>query len=102
MRSSVNVNMSDVIARAERLDRKSTRLNSGHSQISYAVFCLKKKKPRHTSLHQPPLPQRLSQTHQIACCQRHMIDLESADQLTHKHRLDHPVKHTVHTARPLA
>src|SRR5688572_31120033 len=30
-------------------DRKSTRLNSSHSQISYAVFCLKKKKCR-----QPP------------------------------------------------
>src|SRR5205085_8933159 len=28
----------------EALDRKSTRLNSSHSQISYAVFCLKKKK----------------------------------------------------------
>src|SRR2546430_8493272 len=28
-------------------DRKSTRLNSSHSQISYAVFCLKKKKPQH-------------------------------------------------------
>ena len=27
------------------LDRKSTRLNSSHDQISYAVFCLKKKKP---------------------------------------------------------
>src|SRR5688572_31938888 len=27
-------------------DRKSTRLNSSHSQISYAVFCLKKKKER--------------------------------------------------------
>src|SRR2546430_4822051 len=26
-------------------DRKSTRLNSSHSQISYAVFCLKKQKP---------------------------------------------------------
>src|SRR5688572_31133941 len=30
------------------LDRKSTRLNSSHSQISYAVFCLKKKK-KHNS-----------------------------------------------------
>src|SRR2546430_8098417 len=30
-------------------DRKSTRLNSSHSQISYAVFCLKKKKKRQTS-----------------------------------------------------
>src|SRR5688572_31640319 len=32
------------LANAVRLDRKSTRLNSSHSQISYAVFCLKKKK----------------------------------------------------------
>src|SRR2546427_2724554 len=32
-----------------RLDRKSTRLNSSHSQISYAVFCLKKKKESETS-----------------------------------------------------
>src|SRR5688572_31192047 len=31
---------------AELLDRKSTRLNSSHSQISYAVFCLKKKKKK--------------------------------------------------------
>src|SRR2546427_11247961 len=30
----------------EAKDRKSTRLNSSHSQISYAVFCLKKKKKR--------------------------------------------------------
>src|SRR2546427_9311530 len=29
-----------------RADRKSTRLNSSHSQISYAVFCLKKKKKK--------------------------------------------------------
>src|SRR3712207_7124328 len=28
-------------------DRKSTRLNSSHANISYAVFCLKKKKQRH-------------------------------------------------------
>src|SRR5438034_6321390 len=31
-------------ARCRRLDRKSTRLNSSHTVISYAVFCLKKKK----------------------------------------------------------
>src|SRR2546427_5823497 len=35
------------------LDRKSTRLNSSHSQISYAVFCLKKKKPT-VSSYSPP------------------------------------------------
>src|SRR5256886_8841082 len=32
------------------LDRKSTRLNSSHSQISYAVFCLKKKNIKQTQL----------------------------------------------------
>src|SRR2546427_5805124 len=32
------------LTEAGRQDRKSTRLNSSHSQISYAVFCLKKKK----------------------------------------------------------
>src|SRR2546430_5107095 len=38
-------------------DRKSTRLNSSHSQISYAVFCLKKKTRRPSNpLGQPPLP----------------------------------------------
>src|SRR3989442_9061860 len=31
-----------------RRDRKSTRLNSSHVRISYAVFCLKKKKKKHT------------------------------------------------------
>src|SRR3712207_8550993 len=33
-------------------DRKSTRLNSSHANISYAVFCLKKKKNRDTQLRQ--------------------------------------------------
>src|SRR5256886_4320404 len=32
-------------------DRKSTRLNSSHSQISYAVFCLKKKKTTNVEIH---------------------------------------------------
>src|SRR3989449_1624710 len=36
------------IAEQEKLDRKSTRLNSSHGYISYAVFCLKKKKNNHT------------------------------------------------------
>src|SRR2546430_8806840 len=34
------------MAAAASTDRKSTRLNSSHSQISYAVFCLKKKKKK--------------------------------------------------------
>src|SRR2546430_11408144 len=49
-------------------DRKSTRLNSSHSQISYAVFCLKKKyhtDPRHPSFivtTSPPRSRRLITT----------------------------------------
>src|SRR2546430_7773587 len=39
--------------KAEAADRKSTRLNSSHSQISYAVFCLKKKKEKNS---RPTLP----------------------------------------------
>src|SRR5256885_5575790 len=39
--------------RAQQTDRKSTRLNSSHLVISYAVFCLKKKKQLHTA-HDPP------------------------------------------------
>src|SRR5438477_3946623 len=37
--------------RARRRDRKSTRLNSSHMSISYAVFCLKKKKRYPTPSH---------------------------------------------------
>src|SRR2546422_3178900 len=36
-----------------RQDRKSTRLNSSHGYISYAVFCLKKKKNKRTKLCRP-------------------------------------------------
>src|SRR5947209_17413674 len=36
--------------RGNRKDRKSTRLNSSHANISYAVFCLKKKKIPRTSI----------------------------------------------------
>src|SRR2546422_1563337 len=42
-------------------DRKSTRLNSSHGYISYAVFCLKKKKKKCTQLSCTPVSQ-LSQT----------------------------------------
>src|SRR3712207_7064866 len=34
-------------------DRKSTRLNSSHANISYAVFCLKKKNQKYTTLQHP-------------------------------------------------
>src|SRR3712207_8226763 len=37
-----------LLCRVNVLDRKSTRLNSSHANISYAVFCLKKKKDKNT------------------------------------------------------
>src|SRR2546430_9866380 len=43
-------------------DRKSTRLNSSHSQISYAVFCLKKKQPHSSVVRHSP---------SVQCTQRH-------------------------------
>src|SRR2546422_7117272 len=50
--------------RSWKRDRKSTRLNSSHGYISYAVFCLKKKKknkdhPRHDEHTQPPQAARI-------------------------------------------
>src|SRR5205085_7312910 len=49
-------------AAATEADRKSTRLNSSHSQISYAVFCLKKKK-KNTKKHHVYNQIRLSSIH---------------------------------------
>src|SRR5437870_13072544 len=40
--------LQDELAGTKSLDRKSTRLNSSHVAISYAVFCLKKKNCRHS------------------------------------------------------
>src|SRR5256885_6784682 len=45
-------------------DRKSTRLNSSHLVISYAVFCLKKKKNTPTIHHNPPAQQKHQITYQ--------------------------------------
>src|SRR2546427_6616674 len=47
---TLGISVAEIVIHGERTftgiirDRKSTRLNSSHSQISYAVFCLKKKK----------------------------------------------------------
>src|SRR2546427_6080011 len=45
------------------IDRKSTRLNSSHSQISYAVFCLKKKKEM--QLHDSVGSEKMSDGHNM-------------------------------------
>src|SRR2546427_5943748 len=58
--------------RAQEPRSEGTRLNSSHSQISYAVFCLKKKKTNSTAREQEsqtPLPATSLHTSQ-ACCAR--------------------------------
>src|SRR4051794_41257359 len=47
----------DLAGEIEAADRKSTRLNSSHPSISYAVLCFKKKKKRHNT------PQQATQHH---------------------------------------
>src|SRR5205814_3559389 len=62
-------------ATANPADRKSTRLNSSHLGISYAVFCLKKKnhRARHISRHEPIRPERIRRSAQpyIPCARSH-------------------------------
>src|SRR5690242_20888942 len=53
-RRKVGLDLAEAIFAAPNctaVDRKSTRLNSSHMSISYAVFCLKKKKKTETNLH---------------------------------------------------
>src|SRR5688572_32398528 len=47
--TEIQIRQSLVLRVFDLSDRKSTRLNSSHSQISYAVFCLKKKKKKQTN-----------------------------------------------------
>src|SRR2546422_5330860 len=56
----------------EDLDRKSTRLNSSHGYISYAVFCLKKKKKRNKKRIQTSC-----NTPTVEMCSRHAVSYSS-------------------------
>src|SRR2546430_5703877 len=62
-----SVEKSVIRRREPEQDRKSTRLNSSHSQISYAVFCLKKKK-KEQSLKSTLLRQSVSTDYSMALC----------------------------------
>src|SRR2546421_5895577 len=75
------------------LDRKSTRLNSSHDQISYAVFCLKKKK---TQRHFPsvrtstrPHSKNKQSAESPTSQSRHHDCMRILHQLTHTTRLTH-------------
>src|SRR2546429_5318009 len=54
---------------SDETDRKSTRLNSSHGYISYAVFCLKKKKNKHRKT-KLPITCRASSDHRLALLRR--------------------------------
>src|SRR5438034_3516835 len=56
-----------VPGRVQRPDRKSTRLNSSHTVISYAVFCLKKKKNHKTYSNNDLETHTTSSTHYHTC-----------------------------------
>src|SRR2546430_7594696 len=49
-------------------DRKSTRLNSSHSQTSYAVFCLKKKTEHSTCDGRAPIAGKITRVRPVASC----------------------------------
>src|SRR3989440_4834745 len=69
-------------------DRKSTRLNSSHDQISYAVFCLKKKKNKRETI--PPRPNRRLRT----CAAREVECQRPGTQLALKGRKRTPLPPT--------
>src|SRR2546430_11907094 len=83
-----------IFAASFGVDRKSTRLNSSHSQISYAVFCLKKKKASPRTLHLVP------STH---FTYRHRSPLFPSSDRHHPHLPTHPplLRSTVHHPAPL-
>src|SRR5690349_23935069 len=63
---------SRAIVGAALLDRKSTRLNSSHVEISYAVFCLKKKKTKKKDKNMSEVPEQ--SIHAITSSHMHFND----------------------------
>src|SRR5688572_31211625 len=63
------------------LDRKSTRLNSSHSQISYAVFCLKKKKKKTQTIQQKRTKKQ------------HLLQQHKTHTISSLHACHHPQPH---------
>src|SRR5438067_1424427 len=57
----------DAVLRIRQGDRKSTRLNSSHVSISYAVFCLKKKKKIKNTRYSTNIYKYASHTYDIVC-----------------------------------
>src|SRR5689334_23925816 len=62
--------LGELARQLQQADRKSTRLNSSHSSISYAVFCLKKKKTKLNKNNSFIMLTRFSYIHKL-CARRH-------------------------------
>src|SRR5690242_7121021 len=56
---ALGLRMAHSVRNVIELDRKSTRLNSSHMSISYAVFCLKKKTTKHSPIYNPHEPRSI-------------------------------------------
>src|SRR2546430_13298335 len=70
-------------------DRKSTRLNSSHSQISYAVFCLKKKKTSSDTITsisvKPAIRRSVSIVQPSQLCREIVITAQPTNPILHHH-----------------
>src|SRR2546429_3787189 len=64
------VSIPSCVGTVQPRDRKSTRLNSSHGYISYAVFCLKKKKLSYLSTASQPSPPSLAYSHVLTFMER--------------------------------
>src|SRR5262245_64121291 len=71
--SSLTSRWRRIAAPASRTDRKSTRLNSSHLGISYAVFCLKKKKKENNQYTNPNKSKQNQTYHTVHNMTRHHI-----------------------------
>src|SRR5258708_16901123 len=103
LRVGLGLTTRDVEAKSQskadaQLDRKSTRLNSSHQIISYAVFCLKKKKKQQAtskSTESQVQQNNIIQTHRLPSTQ-HVTFRQHRCQSNH----DHPHTHHLYTTQP--
>src|SRR4051812_49448751 len=80
----------------ESLDRKSTRLNSSHMSISYAVFCLKKKKKQADNLGEPLQDRQRTISVKPLAIQQHTLTMLEDDITSDVQQQDHHTRPRVH------
>src|SRR5258708_22733952 len=68
-------------------DRKSTRLNSSHQIISYAVFCLKKKKPEHHDIEEKTSTHLIQFRHNCSAAHQRPLPISTRQLYQSDHRV---------------